>query len=93
MPKYAAKVDTNQAEIVEALRNLGCTVEPLHSVGRGVPDLLVGRSMRNFLFEIKGPKGVLTPPQTEWHDAWRGQVCTIRSWQEAAQHIGIEVTE
>ena len=91
MPKYAAKIDLNQAEIVFALRKIGCTVEPLHSVGRGVPDLLVGRSLKNYLFEVKGPKGKLTPPQVEWHGDWRGQVTVIRTWQEAAAHMGIEV--
>jgi hypothetical protein len=91
MVKYAAKVDANQSEIVDALRQLGCTVESLHRVGAGVPDLLVGRSMRNYLFEVKGPKGKLQGPQIPWHEDWRGQVCVIRCWEDAAQHMGIEI--
>ena len=38
-----AHIDANQPEIVKALRDAACSVEPLHDVGRGVPDLLVGR--------------------------------------------------
>ena len=91
MPKYAAKIDLNQAEIVFALRKIGCTVEPLHSVGRGVPDLLVGRHGCNYLFEIKTGKKKLNPLQVEWHRDWRGQVTVIRTWQEAAAHMGIDV--
>ena len=40
--RQAAKVDDNQAAIVEALRSLGASVESLAAVGKGVPDLLVG---------------------------------------------------
>ena len=40
--RRAARVDRNQAEIVVALRAGGASVQPLHAVGKGVPDLLVG---------------------------------------------------
>ena len=49
----AAKVDANQPEIVAALRAVGATVQPLHTVGRGCPDLLVGWRGRNHLIEVK----------------------------------------
>jgi hypothetical protein len=47
--KYAAKVDANQAAVVAALRKIGASVQPLHGVGAGVPDLLVGFQGRNWL--------------------------------------------
>ena len=38
----AARVDANQPEIVKALRGVGATVQHLHKVGQGCPDLMVG---------------------------------------------------
>lgn len=76
----AAKVDKNQTEIVDAFRKLGFTVQHLHTVGGGVPDLLVGRGGINLLVEVKdGGKAKLTPEQIKWHDEWRGQVAIVRS--------------
>ena len=40
--RRAARVDRNHSEIVEALRRVGASVQPLHGVHDGVPDLLRG---------------------------------------------------
>ena len=40
--RRASKVDANQHAIVKLLRRLGATVQHLHHVGSGCPDLLVG---------------------------------------------------
>ncbi len=82
------KVDVNQTDIVTALRAIGCSVEILSDVGRGCPDLLVGigypgGAPRNYLLEVKGPRGRLTPDQVKWHDAWRGQYAVVRTPEEA----------
>jgi len=37
----AARTDANQSEIVAGLRAIGATVQPLHAVGKGCPDLMV----------------------------------------------------
>ena len=47
-----AKVDANQAAIVKVLRQMGASVQPLHTVGQGTPDLLVGIQGRNYLLEV-----------------------------------------
>ena len=65
--------------IVKALRMVGCSVAPLHTVGGGVPDLLVGRDGQTYLIEIKNPNvpkrdKALKATQVEWHAAWRGSV-------------------
>ena len=90
----AAKVDANQGEIVEALRQAGCTVQLLHMVGKGCPDLLVGTRGINVLIECKdGSKPPsarkLTADQLEWHDAWRGQVTVVCSVDEALSVVGV----
>ena len=67
-----AKVDANQAAIVEALRAAGCFVTSLAGVGKGVPDALVGSDGKWFLMEIKDgskpPSGRnLTDDEIKWH--------------------------
>ena len=31
----------------------------------------------------------LTPDQVTWHEAWRGQVCVVKSVEEALEAIGL----
>lgn len=75
--RRASKVDANQPEIVQALRKAGCFVQPLHTVGQGVPDLLWARAGRCGLLEVKdGTKPpsarYLTADQRTWHMQWLG---------------------
>jgi len=91
--RRASKVDANQAEIVAALRGVGCSVQPLHAVGGGVPDLLVGFRGMNLLVEVKdGSKRPsarrLTPDQERWHDSWRGTVAVVKDVPEALTLVG-----
>jgi hypothetical protein len=73
MTRTAAKTDNNQKAIVATLRAMGCSVQVLSGVGKGVPDLLVGFHNQNMLMEVKGLKGKLTPDQIVWHGDWHGQ--------------------
>lgn len=96
--RTAAKVDANQAEIVADLRAAGASVQPLHAVGKGCPDLLVGHRGRTVLIEVKDgnkPPSArkLTPAQVEWHSSWRGQVAIAENSEQALSIIGIEVRE
>jgi len=75
----AKRVDDNQKEIVRNLRQLGCSVQSLSSLGKGCPDLLVGIKKRNWLIELKDGKKFssqqkLTPDEIRWHQTWNGQV-------------------
>lgn len=88
-----ARVDSNQPRIVAALRQVGASVESLHRVGGGVPDILVGFRGENFLLEIKNPDGLnrIKPEQEAWHCAWRGlPVAVVRSVDEALAAIGVK---
>lgn len=94
MPRRAARVDDNQKEVVKALRDAGATVQHLHTVGSGCPDILVGFRGINHLMEIKDgskprSKRELTPDEQEWHDAWRGEVTIVNSADEALFVIGL----
>lgn len=92
--RRAAKVDQNQAQVVKDLRAVGCSVLPLHAVGKGCPDLLVAYGMKNHLLEVKdGSKPPsarkLTPAQEKFHAEWRGPIFTVTSTEEALKAMGI----
>lgn len=77
MMRRAARVDSNHAAVVGALRACGCEVESLAALGGGVADLLVWhRSTRRLiLIEVKDgarspSKRRLTVDQVRWHDRW-----------------------
>jgi hypothetical protein len=89
MRRGAAKTDANQYDIVRALTRAGCSVESLHRVGAGVPDLLVGIGGRNYLLEVKSPKGRLNALQRGWHRRWCGQTAVVRDWREALRCVAL----
>lgn len=91
--RLRSKVDNNQAAVVKALRDVGATVEHLHAVGKGCPDILVGYRGHNYLLEIKdGAKAPsarrLTNDQVDWHLTWRGTVYVVNSIEQALMRIG-----
>jgi len=84
------KTDHNQAEIVEALRAIGASVQDLSAVGGGCPDLACGFRGQVFMLEIKNPatKGKLNVLQKVWHKNWNGHVAVVRTVEEALREIG-----
>ena len=89
------KVDTNQAEIVAALRAVGCSVAITAAAGGGFPDLVVGcRGFSNYLIEVKDgskPKSrrKLTGPQVDFHKEWRGQIGVAETVDDALRIVGV----
>lgn len=81
------KPDANQAEIVEALRRAGASVQPIHTIGQGVPDLLVDWHNRTFLIEVKTKGGKLTPDELAWLEKWTGTVAIVHSVEEAVEAL------
>jgi hypothetical protein len=86
LPRYAAKVDANQKEIVDALKAIGCDVEV---IGRPV-DLLVGYRFHNFLIEIKReghrPRKD-QKAQQDWIKEWPGQVRVVETAEQAIKLV------
>ena len=69
------KTDGNHRQMVEMFRRLGASVQSIHTVGKGCPDLLVGYAGQNVVVEVKPHAGAkLTPDELDWHRAWRGNV-------------------
>lgn len=79
--RRAANVDRNQGYIADLARRLGASVAYIHSVGGGVPDLLLGYAGENILVEVKNPeaRGKLNENQKKFHAGWRGTVVVIES--------------
>ena len=86
-----ARIDTNQKEIVEALRNAGATVVSLAAMKHGCPDLLCGYAGETILMEIKrDAKSKYTPDQLDFLGKWRGgAICRIDSVEAAIRCLGI----
>ena len=70
---FAKKVDKNQKDVVKALRDYGADVFLLHTVGGGIPDLMVCYEEQTILMEVKdGEDKKLTPQQVTLFDNWKG---------------------
>lgn len=92
--RRAARVDSNQAEIVSALVAAGASVESLANVGHGVPDLMVARAGKMMLMEVKD--GSLSPSrrnlrsqQEEWHAQWRGPIAVVTDVEGALRALRV----
>jgi hypothetical protein len=85
--RRAARVDSNQLEIVAALRSVGASVFVI-----GLPvDLLVGYKNRTLLMEVKtGPKKPLTALQADFFEKWTGgTLCRVDGPEAALRMIGV----
>lgn len=92
MAKYrrAAKVDSNQKEIVAQLRDI-----PGLSVQTGMDDLLVGFRGRTYWFEIKSVTGAngevqpsaIKPSQRALVNSWRGHYAIVSSIEQMLNDI------
>ena len=89
----AKRIDANQKQIVMNLRQLGFSVQILSSLGKGCPDLLIGRQKKNWLIELKdGAKFAsqqkLTPDEIRWHCTWNGQAAICNSLDQILKITG-----
>jgi Holliday junction resolvase len=84
---YIKKVDKNQKDVVKALRDYGADVFLLHTVGGGIPDLMVCYEEQTILIEVKdGENKKLTPLQITLFANWRGgPLHRVNSVQEAIE--------
>ena len=86
---FKKKVDSNQVRLVKHARRLGASVQHLHAVGGGVPDIIIGYQGINYLCEIKAEQGKLNALQVSWFENWKGQVCVIRTENDLNLLLGV----
>lgn len=91
--RRAAKVDSNQTEIVNCLRQLGCSVVVTSTIGRGFPDLIVGIAGKTLLVEVKARKGVYTPDQVEFIGTWKGNHFTVRTREDCVSLVNTIISQ
>ena len=96
---YAKRRDTNESDIVDALKALGASVYQMDGCGAGFPDLFIGFQGRNILIEVKNPKtkngrtyhaakqGGLDDDQALWHLRHEGQVAVATTVDEAIKIV------
>ena len=82
--RRAARVDATQREIVQALRDIGCTVyiikEPV--------DLMVGYRSRTLCLEVKTPGAwKLTPQQQLFFATFRGEAYIVVNVDQALEAV------
>ena len=82
------RVDFNQKEVVNCLKKIeGISVQHLHTIGKGCPDILVGYAGHNYLYEIKSDGGTLTPSEEVFFRTWKGHVKVVFSADEIIADI------
>ena len=88
MTRRRGRVDFNQPEIVQALRDVGAQVTSMADLGNGVSDLLVSFRGEWTVMEIKDGTGKLTPDERAWIEDARAPVTVVRSVDDALRAIG-----
>ncbi len=89
MTRLAARTDSNQADIVDALRKAGAQVYLTHRVGGGFPDLVCGYKGHTILIESKTLGGALNKKQRLFFDLWvGGYAYVIRNIADALCVLG-----
>jgi hypothetical protein len=86
--RRAARVDSNQQELVQAMRKIGAKVYHV----RKPLDLLVGYRGRNILVEVKRPekKGhadEFTKEEKEFIEGWPGEIAICYTVEEAINAV------
>lgn len=81
--RRAARIDSNQRQIVSALRQIGASVyyikEPV--------DLAVGFRKRTVLLEIKATGGKLTKSQEEFFQTYSGEAYIVQDVGQALKAV------
>jgi hypothetical protein len=86
--RYAKRRDDNEAEIIDALKAIGCTVTQIDQP----VDLIVGYRTYNFLIEVKDgskppSRRQKTDSQKQFFKTWRGQVRVVETPEEAIELV------
>lgn len=83
IPRYAARRDTTEPEIIMALEQMGFHVEQISAPG--LPDLLLSRAGQWLVAEVKTGKGRLTKAQHVFHGAAKAPIPILRTVEQAVE--------
>ena len=75
-----SRVDDNQKQVTDDLRTMGYSVWLTHELGKGAPDMVVGKGDINLLVELKrDDKSKLNADEERFHSRWQGPIMVARS--------------
>ena len=77
--RFNPRRDKNEPEIFDCLISRGLSVVRLNTP----LDLLVGYDKRNYLVEVKMPKGKLNDNQVKFIEGWKGQHFVCHTIEQA----------
>ena len=86
--RRAAKVDSNQNEVVKLLRKIpGVSVAITSQLGNGFVDFVVGYKGKNYMIELKdgdkvASKRKLTADEESFKSMWTGQYTVCNNFEE-----------
>jgi glycerate kinase len=95
----AKRIDSNQNEITQTFRSMGCSVFITSMVGNGFGDIVVGiggspggDTGENWIIEIKdGAKPLsrqkLTVDEINFHASWKGPIAIVRSVEDVVNLV------
>lgn len=86
---FKRRVDANHSEVKQALESAGWDVADTHTLGRGFPDLVIGKGGLTILVEVKsGEKAGLTQAEAQFFSQWSGgPLLIVRSALEAVEMV------
>ena len=80
--------DKMHEEVVSWYEELYCSVVDLHTLGHGIPDLLVGCVGLCELAEVKSEDGHLESNQITFQNNWRGaNVVVVKTHSDVINHV------
>ena len=86
-PAYARKTDRNHTEIRDGLRQCGYQVTDMSAIGKGIPDLLVGKCRLRCWVEVKMPGEKLTEAERVFFDHAPGCKIVVTSLEGALEQL------
>lgn len=97
IPRLRSRVDDNQRDITQTLRQLNISVAITSKLGDGFPDLVLGYDGHNYLIELKDfkkPKSQkkLTDCEAQFLRVWQGQYAVCETLSDILKAIGYVAT-
>lgn len=91
--RRAARVDSNQSEIVAAFRKMGCSVLIISQL-KNCADLVISNGPATVVVEVKDgtlPLSArkLTAGEERFRQEWKGAYCVVESLQDAADLVRV----
>ncbi|MFH1394581.1 MAG: hypothetical protein ABIH09_00285 [Candidatus Omnitrophota bacterium] len=85
--RIAAKKDDSHNRIKRTLESCGFSVADTYQLGKDFPDMVAGRSGKNYLIEAKSKTGKLSIGQKRFADSWCGGYYVLRSADDAINFL------